>query len=498
MKSNCPWLKTFLWPLLMVALETVPFSHLLAQDDEWEPLMEINGFGYDEIDSIGGYRFYPLCADSFCTGRQDRNYMYCWDFGDGRYSLEAMPIVHFDHHPPNKVTLRVTGIKEVKDPDAREPQIRPTTNNCAVTDSFVGKVELKKAEVPYPDVPHVTFLHPSHLPVAGKCADYLLRFDFAESCKHRGQFSLVGTAEGAGKPWVKIADFKASPGMKVELSEESTLRIDIERTGSKSLYLLLNCKFSDQAKPDDLLHWDIKGKFTVDKPTQACRSVAVAESRTDRFMGSLDPSYLVAGSKHHVRHGDTILWDIKMENEGNEPESYIEVVDTLPMAFDWNSFRKHAVHWGGRDFPVVPELDSAHRVIKWVLNDDAHPLLPGQYAMIQFYVRVDYNFPCPDFGALAPTCDDGPVVGMPVVHRVWTMFHGEQVQGHPLHRLKLEDEVVVSCASGCTPKPRKFVPYEDTRMAGWVTGFSLLLLGMAVGVVLFLVVKTRKARFPRS
>jgi hypothetical protein len=495
MNMNCLFLRKYLL-VLVVLLGTLFPRTLQAQGGGWVPLMEIEGFGY-EIDSAGFYHFYPICNGIHCSGVQETNYSYLWDFGQGRYSLEFMPAMKFDHHPPSSVSLRVTGLKTLQDPDARVPLIRPAESNCIPTDTFVGLVETSEGAVEHPRFqPQVEILHPSHMPVAGKCADYLVTFDFSQGCKYAGEFELIGFVESQNKPWVTIGSVENSPGITAEITAPDKVNIKIDKTQNRKLYLLLHCKFSAEAKPELTFHWTLKGKFKAGNPSSECKTFEVNESRQDKVQGSLDPSYLAPGTYSKVNNGTTMMWDIKVQNEGNAPESYIEIVDTLPMEFDWYSVKDLYVQWGGRDITPVRDLDTLNRCIKWILNNDAQPLLPGQYAQVQFNVRVDHAFKCPLVGGSKPDCVYEPWAGRNIKHRVWTKFHGEQLAGYPERWHKLEyNDLTVLCENACEIKPPVAVEAVQTPVRAWIPiTITVLIAGTVIIYLLYLLAKAKRKR----
>jgi uncharacterized repeat protein (TIGR01451 family) len=453
--------------------------------------MEIQRIGMDTTKD-GDLHFYPICTSDrgpmdFCTGVQESHYTYLWDFGDGRYSLESNPIMRFTHNPPTRVRLLVGGLKTIKDPDLR--LLSPVESNCFAPDTIKAAFKIGRADRDYAET-KAMILRPSHPPVAGMCAEYLLSFDFASACKYTGQFDLKALGnEQRPQSLVSIQSCQSSPGVTTKIVDGSNLHIEIDRTKNDRVYVLLHCQFSPLATIKDVLVWQLTGNFVPVNASQSCGRIHVSLNESYAFQSALDPSELTTFAKRNVMHGEEVRWQIAVRNDGNMDETNVTIIDTLPMQFNPASLKIHSTRWGGKDIEPVMKPDGKNRIFIWELSNEADPLKPGEYAELQFSVTVDEIFNCPD-GYTDGSCFDKPTTGRQIIHRLWTEFGNEK----PKKQYLLEyNALSVLCQQACKPEPQPGGVL--TARMDWLPVIITIVLAAIIIVFLSsLLMKARKRR----
>jgi hypothetical protein len=458
MKANCkvfgamvPW-KAYLLGLLVLCIGWLPVSGQSADeiDDVWQPLMEVSAVGYAKADSgRRSYQFFPLnVKGKVLTLEQSHQYSFVWDFGNGMYSVEPMPIMIFDRDVPSEVSCRVTAIKEVNDPLDEGRIVRPRTENCDAPLKITQELNLRRGRVERGSQPTIRIMEPPHMPVSGLCINYLVEVTMPEDARYSCVLEIDGFVENGltgSKNALEILEIESDPEIIEVPSNTTSRRLRIPTSKDVTYHVLLHCKVGSQAAPKQSLHWKIKGTF---EPVHARKDdrIVVNETRNDLLVGSLDPSSLECLNSYAVQTGEVTKWHVKMSNDGDSPEYLISVFDKLPTAFDLKKVKATRFVWGGKVMPLPRmEVKEERRQITWRLQGGPNdPLMPGEYADLYFEVPVTAKQPCPK--RCRKGCIDRPSTLL--THNVYVEFSLEP--GRPKHLIS--DDLRLLCGKGKMPK----------------------------------------------
>jgi hypothetical protein len=445
----------------------MPFDPL----HQWHVLMEVYHVGYSKMDGERSYAFYPLDSNfQSITSEQSADYSFVWDFGHGRTSIEPFPVMTFDHHVPDKVTCRITAVKEVDELSGdRIP--RPRGMNCDVTKVIEQELKVLRGRVERPDSPTVVIKAPPHDPVPGRCVNYAIEVTLPKGSKLTTDLTISGKVMSsllpAGDNGIIITEVTMDPSITQVSQGNGALQLQIPAKRNATFTILLKCKLSGSVLPSDSLQWVADANFDPrqinDEPKR------VRDSRVDRLAGSLDPSYFNVISRPFAYTGEMTRWKVTLENEGTTGEPTIVVYDKLPEELDIKKLKTVSGTWDGVPVTAKVRVDKNSRIVQWTLHGKKS-LPPGGMAELVFEAPVIHSFPCPkNIGG----CPDRFV--KPLKHSVYVEFSNEQGNSPKRHLIECEELQLV--CSGM--KPPKIITGEIRSHCGIKTLAVLAAAGAA-------------------
>jgi uncharacterized repeat protein (TIGR01451 family) len=283
------------------------------------------------------YTFVPQCATGDCPEHVLRAYNLIWDFGDGTYSFESVPVHVYAAASPAQgfqVSLKSANIYE--EPD-RISEAAPS--GIKICD--VATQPLIVDNSANPNVPRVELVAWQPIAKKGHEMKYIASFH-----NKRGRADTF-TAEFRADPGLSLFDSQGRPypltynqqviGKPMVIHDANGDRVIFKGSVAANAHIqvIITGKVDDDMV-DTVVTSNFVVSYSCNEQGGDCRKNDEAQS-AQPIGEEWDPNLLISTPEHFTVPGEFVQFTVNFENMGTGRADSITIIDSLPEAADMST-----------------------------------------------------------------------------------------------------------------------------------------------------------------